>query len=141
MPLRQARGGVCAASSSRAEVGLGEYSGGGRGRAGGRRGRASRERGHGSAGVDGEWRRPAWTARVRMGNGGGGADNEWRRRCGGDENLPGVRNGELEGWSGDGSGVGRTGGRSTQRSLPMIRTVQIDRRQNHGARVVYIRVL
>jgi hypothetical protein len=72
---------------------------------------------------------------------GEGADGEWRRRCGGDETLPGVRNGDLEGWSGDGSEVGRTGGGSTHRSLPMILTVQIDRMQNHGARMVYIRVL
>jgi hypothetical protein len=38
-------------------------------------------------GADGERRRPAWTAMVRMGNGGGGADNERRRRQGGDETL------------------------------------------------------
>jgi hypothetical protein len=30
-------------------------------------------------GADGERRRPAWMAMVRMGNGGGGADNERRR--------------------------------------------------------------
>jgi hypothetical protein len=47
---------------------------------------------------------------ARLGNGGGGADNEWRRRHGGDETLPGVRNGELEGWSGDVSGVHRMWG-------------------------------
>jgi hypothetical protein len=67
-----------------------------------------------------------------MGNGGGVADNERRRRHGGDETLPGVRNGELEGWSGDVSGVDRTGGGggSTHTSRRMIRTVPIDWRQN-----------
>jgi hypothetical protein len=38
-------------------------------------------------GADGERRRPAWTAMVRMGNGGGGVDNERRRRQGGDKTL------------------------------------------------------
>jgi hypothetical protein len=66
---------------------------------------------------------------VRTTNGGGGREVTkpyWREKW---------RIGGVE-WR----RLARTGG-STHTSRRMIRTVPIDRRQNHGARVVYIRVL